>query len=578
MQQGSGLAPVPLHGAIGDSECGGGLFHGQAGEESQLDQSTEALVDLGELVERPIQVENLDSLGVGVGGHVLQSHDLGVAAALLRAPAPRVVDQDLAHGHGRDAEEVIAVLPVDPSLALGRLLTDHLQIGLVHEASRLQGLAGPQSAQLPPGEQAQALVDQRHHAVECLGVVIGFLILIAPFGGRALAQEAPDAAPPLPPDAPASSHFMLEQRPLPGSVGGGTGMGKGRVGPGSAPVPDAVVADYLDSGQYEELARLFRERLAFLDVTAPGRDPRIATALKNLGLVYQLQARFDDAAALYERALEQHRRLDGDQSATVALTASQLATVYQAMGRLQEAEQLHLEAVSIFKQSRAPQHLDVGLSLNNLAHLYVRQRRVEEARKLFRRALAIFEAARGPIHSDVALAHTNIALCAKLAGDKSEALAHFTRAIEIFTALGRDRPELAIARDNLASFFAEEGSWKEALSEADQATGIIIKQAQRGVFDTTAAGDANAAAVPWNQAALARYVKAAWEVWRSDRGADAALREKAFGRAQWISQTSTAKALADMAARQAKGDTPLAALARRRQDFVARQSQADAAA
>lgn len=399
-------------------------------------------------------------------------------------------------------------------------------------------------------------------------VVIGFLVFIALLGVRASAQEAPDAAPPLSPDDPASSHFMLEQRPLPGSIGGGTGMGKGRVGPGSAPVPDSVVAEYLDSGQYEELARLFRERLAFLDVTAPGRDPRIATALKNLGLVYQLQARFDDAAALYERALEQHRRLDGDQSAAVALAASQLATVYQALGRLQEAERLHLEAVAIFKQSRAPQHLDVGLSLNNLAHLYVGQRRIAEARKLFRRALAIFEAARGPIHSDVALAHTNLALCAKLVGDKSEALGHFTRAIEIFTALGRGRPELAVARDNLASFLAERGSWKEALSEADQASDIIIKQAQRGVFHTTASGDANAAAVPWNQAALARYVKAAWEVSRTDRGADAALREKAFRRAQWISQTSTAKALADMAARQAKGDTPLAALARRRQDLM----------
>jgi CHAT domain-containing protein/tetratricopeptide (TPR) repeat protein len=406
---------------------------------------------------------------------------------------------------------------------------------------------------------------------------VGVLALMVLFAVRGWAQEPSEASRISPPDYPAAAPFMLEQRPLPGSLGGGggVGMGKARVGPGSAAVPDSVVAEYLDAGRYDELARLFRDRLEFLDVTAPGRDPRIATVVKNLGLVYQLQARFEEAAALYERALELRRRVDGDKSASTALAASQLATVYQALGRLEDAERLHLEAVGIFEQIRDPKHLDTGLSINNLAHFYLSQRKVSEARELFQRALRIFEGVRGPIHSDVGLAHTNLALCAKFAGDDKEARGHFMRAIEIFAALGPDRPELAIAQDNIAGFLAERGLWGEALAAADSASKIVVRQAARGIHQTTAFGGTNATRVPWNEAALARYLRSAWEVWRTYDGFDAVLPEKAFRRAQWISQTSTAKALADMAARQATGDDKLAALARRRQDLLAEWQRLD---
>ena len=404
--------------------------------------------------------------------------------------------------------------------------------------------------------------------------VLAFILLFAVRGWAEEKSEAPRISPP---DDPAAAPFMLEQRPLPGSLGGGggVGMGKGRIGPGSAPVPDSIVAEYLDAGRYAELERLFRERLEFLDATAPGRDPRFATVVKNLGLVYQLQARFAEAATLYERALEMRRRVDGDKSAATALAASQLATVYQALGRLEDAERLHLEAVRILEQIRDPEHLDTGLSINNLAHFYLSQRRVAEARKLFQRALKIFEGVRGPIHSDVALAHTNLALCAKFAGDDEAARRHFTRAIEIFAALGPDRPELAIAQDNLAGFLAERGLWGDALAAADSASEIVVRQVARGIHGSAALRGTNAARVPWNEAALARYLRAAWEVWRANDGVDTALPGKAFRRAQWISQTSTAKALADMAARQATSDAKLAALARRRQDLLAEWQRLD---
>ena len=103
--------------------------------------------------------------------------------------------------------------------------------------------------------------------------VLAFILLFAVRGWAEEKSEAPRFSPP---DDPAAAPFMLEQRPLPGSLGGGggVGMGKGRIGPGSAPVPDSIVAEYLDAGRYAELERLFRERLEVLDATAPGRDPR----------------------------------------------------------------------------------------------------------------------------------------------------------------------------------------------------------------------------------------------------------------------------------------------------------------
>ena len=413
------------------------------------------------------------------------------------------------------------------------------------------------------------LIGRSRAGIRCSGLIAPIAsVLLGLSSIQVLGQEAP----PFPGRAPGIDHSKMEQRPLPGAVGtrsGGIGMGKGRVGRDTGPIPDSLIREYLNEGRYAKLERLFRDRLEHLERTASLKDPRVATTLKNLGLVYQLQARWGEAAQLYERALEIRRQINGRYAPRIALAASQLATVYQAQGRFEDAERLHKEAVRIFERAHGPNHLDVGLGLNNLARLYLSQQKFGPARELFNNALGIFERVRGPIHSDVALARTNLALSDQLERKYQSARRHFVRAVEIFRELGEDRPDLAVAHHNLAGLLVEQGRWGAALNEAGEATQIVVRQIKRGIVSRkTNLGAISPAKAPWNQATFARYIKAAWEFRRTAPNSSEGLEDRSFRFAQWMAQTSTANALAQMAARQTSEDRQLANMVRARQDLV----------
>ena len=90
-----------------------------------------------------------------VGAHALVLQQVGpyAGAPLPRLPAPRVIDQDLAHGPRRHGEEVAAVA------RRRRLALRHLEVGLVHEVGRAQAAAA--APELQVGDPAAALAPSR---------------------------------------------------------------------------------------------------------------------------------------------------------------------------------------------------------------------------------------------------------------------------------------------------------------------------------------------------------------------------------------------------------------------------------
>jgi hypothetical protein len=78
--------------------------------------------------------------------------------------AARVVDEDAAHGLGRDAEEVRAVLP------LHLALVDELEVRLVDEGGGLEGVVGALAPQVARGELMQFAVDEREQVLQRVAV------------------------------------------------------------------------------------------------------------------------------------------------------------------------------------------------------------------------------------------------------------------------------------------------------------------------------------------------------------------------------------------------------------------------
>ena len=166
-------------------------------------------------------------------------------------------------------------------------------------------------------------------------------------------------------------------------------------------------------------------------VAASAQETRWDSIMAGAAKAYQ-QADYAQAEKLLLAALQEAEKF-GEQDPRLATSLNNLAVLYRAQGKYEQAEPLHQRALAIIEKALGPDHPDVANSLNNLAQLYRAQGKFTEADPLSQRALAIIEKALGPEHPNVAAVLENYAaLLHKLnrdaEADKMEARAQAIRA------------------------------------------------------------------------------------------------------------------------------------------------------
>ena len=118
----------------------------------------------GKFFEGKIDVEHQS--GVAITRLVLglqRDHRLAPATFDARSP-PGVVHHNLTHCHRRDREEMAAIAP------RRSCTVDQPQVCLVDERRRVERLSGLTPPQLPAGEAAQIVVNERNEAIESVVV------------------------------------------------------------------------------------------------------------------------------------------------------------------------------------------------------------------------------------------------------------------------------------------------------------------------------------------------------------------------------------------------------------------------
>lgn len=108
-----------------------------------------------------------------------------------------------------------------------------------------------------------------------------------------------------------------------------------------------------------------------------------------LGYVCFLQARYDSAAAILRRTLEQQRKTLGGQNSAVLNTMRFLASTLRDRGDLDEAERLYRDALRIAQNLYGPAHPQTGFALGVLSILLERKGNLEESERLMREELTI---------------------------------------------------------------------------------------------------------------------------------------------------------------------------------------------
>lgn len=324
---------------------------------------------------------------------------------------------------------------------------------------------------------------------------------------------------------------------------------------------------YVAQGRYTEAEPLYRRALSIDDAALGSEHPNMVSRLNNLADLYRVQGRYAEAEPLYKRALAVAEKALGPNHHHVGSVLNNLAWVYSAQGRTTEAEPLYTRALAIAERALGPDHPEIGTHLHNLAALYRTQGRLAEAELLLKRALVIGEKG-APDHPHVAKALNNLAELYRVQGRYDEAEAHYKRALVLGEKiLGPEHPDVGVYLSNFAGLRIAQENWSDAVLMLTRGTNIAIRGSRRR-SDGLAPTPQTASETKRPSDKLSLLVKAAWRLAAQQAGREPELAGVMFEAAQWAQSSKAANSLAQMAARQAKGDGALAAIVRERQDLV----------
>ena len=329
-----------------------------------------------------------------------------------------------------------------------------------------------------------------------------------------------------------------------------------------------VAAFYQAQGKHAEAEPLFRRALAIFEKALGPEHTFTANALTNLAGLYQEQSRYGEAEPLLRRAIAVQEKLVGPDGAGVALSLGNLATVLQAQGHLPEAEALFKRAIANLEKGLGPEHPSLAQALGNLVSLYIEQRRYGEAEPLAQRGLAIREKALGPEHPDTGASISNLARLNILQGRYDVAVPLLHRQIAIFEkALPADHPWIGRASSDLSFTLQALGRTDEALAAARKSLKLL---SNRKAAAAAAQRQGGARGETSYDASFVQFVRAAYAATQAKPQDEASLRAEALEGAQWVGLGSTSRAISQMAARFAAGDSELAKLLREQQDLLLR--------
>ena len=227
--------------------------------------------------------------------------------------------------------------------------------------------------------------------------------------------------------------------------------------------------------RYQDADEAANNALAALERVG-GNEVLLAPLLNDLGALREGEAKYDEAVANHQRALEIRKRLYGPIHRDVAQSMNNLGIAFARLGNDDQALEYYRGALSVYEQTLGPRHSRLSLSLNNIGNVLRRQGKLEESRASYERAVAIVEQAEGPDAPDVALPLDNLGIVVRLQGKFEEALALHRRALKIRQGqLGDSHPDVGATLEHIGTVLVEQKKPSEALGYFERQLAIDEK-------------------------------------------------------------------------------------------------------
>ncbi len=210
-----------------------------------------------------------------------------------------------------------------------------------------------------------------------------------------------------------------------------------------------------------------------LEVRLGPDDPLLATAMSELGELYDRQGNYAAARPLYERSLAIRERHYGPAHQQVAYSLNSLGSLLQVQGDLVRALPLLQRSRNIFENELGSDHERVASVLLNLAAVHKGLGDYEAALPLYENALAIAEARIGQDSAFAAVALNNLGSLLSDQGDPTRARELCERALTIFESeLPSNHPHVSATMVNLGSTLRILGDFKGSQQYLERALAI----------------------------------------------------------------------------------------------------------
>jgi tetratricopeptide (TPR) repeat protein len=208
-------------------------------------------------------------------------------------------------------------------------------------------------------------------------------------------------------------------------------------------------------------------------------EPHAATTLMNLGDVRCAQGQWNEAAGLFERALDLNLRSVGPKNVRTVSNRNRLANVYLVLAEFDRAEPLYRNALSIGRELY-PDSLVTAHSLQGLASLHSRTGKLDQAIAESEEALVITLKAVGENDVESGMAYIGVGQIHRIAGRTDRALPLLRKARAIFERnLGPADPRMGsvLSQEGLALMHEN----KLALAERDLVRAVeLLSQSKTG--------------------------------------------------------------------------------------------------
>ena len=310
-----------------------------------------------------------------------------------------------------------------------------------------------------------------------------------------------------------------------------------------------------------------------------GKDhPSTLQIISDLATLYSRLGQYLESAKLFKRVLGSKMRTLGSEHPSTLETFNHLGELYLHLGRDKDAEEIFTKALDSFADTLGDEHTVTLAAMQNLATVYIQQKRFDKAEQLLKRAWQSQKAVLGENHPAAIRTQSKLGEALFYQGRVEEAEKLFEDALRRSESVfGKEHPEtLFQAGNNLAALHFIKKDWAKAAKIWQDSALALVKRTHINLHDVgrplIGKGKNEAERnVDWFTA----LIKAEYRLASEHQAQAENLAKDSFIFSQFGRNSASAKSLAQMAARGAKGNKELEALVRERQDLIAHWQKLD---